>query len=588
MIDPHSRFQLGDHKQPVNQRLFHHVFAIIGTLFFCMIALMLHKEGHLELSYENTIILLVIFFVVNMVFTAVFFIPISEGIKREYIVLLHMLWGQISLLTLGFYSAAFLEVSMMLSLATFVFVSFGVASYKLFISVILVTLGYGWIIIYKLGANTADTNLILFLAYMMSAIFIAFINAYAGDLQLFLTSQNSLIRQRTRELEESQKQLLAAKETAEAVSQSKTRFLAAASHDLRQPLHALVLYIGALQLEKNTDARARLLSQMEKASHELNALLNSLFDISRFDNDVVEVSMQPVKLQEVIEDLALEFSDLAHRLNRPLQIRSCDAWVAADLLLLHRILRGLVSNALKHSQKGRVLLGFRYKPEQVRCEVWDSGVGIAPVDQAKIFEEFYQVENSNRNRAHGLGLGLALIKRMCISMNYPFGLHSWPGKGSVFWFEMPRAQQAQGLQNAPLPDILTSRLQDKTVICIDDEPAILDGMRDLLENWGCYVICATSGERALKLMQMSNANVDVILCDYRLSQLENGIQVICMLRQTLAVAVPAILITGDMESSLAKQAQMNGIELLEKPIHALKLQGLMEKVMGLDVIDAAY
>lgn len=413
-----------DNKQPVNQRLFHHVFAIIGTLFFCMVTLMLHKEGHLELSYNSTILLLVIFFVVNLLFTTLFFIPISEAIKREYIVLLHMLWGQLSLLVLGYYSADFIEVSMMLSLATFVFVSFGVTSYKLFVSVILVTLSYGWIITDKLSVNSADTNLTLFLAYMMSAIFIAFINAYAGDLQLFLTGQNNLIRKRTEQLEESRQQLMEAKENAEAISQSKTRFLAAASHDLRQPLHALVLYIGALQLEKNPQLRARLLSQMEKASHELNALLNSLFDISRFDNDVVEVTLQPLALKEIIEDLALEFTDLSQRLDRPLQIRSCKASVETDLLLLHRIIRGLVSNALKHSQKGRVLLGFRYKKNSVRCEVWDSGVGISEDDQTKIFEEFYQVENSNRNRAHGLGLGLALIKRMCDALDYPFGMRS--------------------------------------------------------------------------------------------------------------------------------------------------------------------
>ena len=573
--------------QPVNQRLFHHVFAIIGTLFFCMVALMLYKEGHLELSYDRTIILLVLFFVVNMLFTTLFFIPISERVKREYIVLLHMLWGQVSLLVLGFYSAEHIEVSMMLSLATFVFVSFGVTSYKLFISVILVTLNYGWIITYKLSANSADTNLILFLAYMMSAIFISFINAYAGDLQLFLSGQNTLIRKRTEQLEESRQELLAAKETAEAISQSKTRFLAAASHDLRQPLHALELYIGALQLEKNADERTRFLSQMEKASHELNALLNSLFDISRFDNDVVDISMQPLRLQDIIDDLSLEFIDLAQRLDRPLKIRSCHACVKADLLLLHRIIRGLVSNALKHSQKGRVLLGFRRKKDRVRCEVWDSGVGIEQEDQGKIFEEFYQVENSNRNRAHGLGLGLALIKRMCTAMDYPFGLRSWPGKGSVFWFEMPCAQEVRAHETMHEPSHPESILQDKTVICIDDEPVILDGMRDLLENWGCYAICATSGERALKRIQMSNAQTDLILCDYRLSHTENGIQVLADLRQHLKHPVPAILITGDIDPSLAEQAQQYGIELLEKPISARSLKPLMEQMLDRVCTDAA-
>lgn len=573
---------------PPDQRLFHHTFASLGVAFFCLIAILLHASGSLTLSWSTLIPLLVVFCVVNGMFTLIFFWPLSDRIKREYLVVLHMMWGQLGLLVLGFYSPEVIEVTMMLSLATFVFVAFGMASIKLGVSVVMVVAGYGWIFLHHFVGPLWHIHLIGLLAYAVSAFFIAFINGYSGNLQVFLERQNSVIRERTAQLEQSQQALLEAKEAAEHLSQSKTRFLAAASHDLRQPLHAMSLYVGALPHQQSDAERRHVMQQMQKSSDELNQLLEALFDISRFDTEVASVNLQPVSVADIVAGLETEFQELAEREGRALTLRTRRVWVESDPILLQRVIRSLVSNALRHADKGRVVLGFRVREDRVRCEIWDSGTGISHAHQHKIFEEFYQVRNHSRNRSRGLGLGLALVKRICHSLGHELGMRSEPGRGSVFWFDMPRlaAPADAGHGGGITLAHKAGSFEGVTLACVEDEAAILEAMQSLFNVWGAFALCAHNAERMLKKLRLSRARPQVIICDYRLSGSMDGLALITHLRAQLDTPIPGILLTGDINVEDIATLQEDGIVVMKKPLSADALHQQIHAALSLSSANA--
>ena len=478
---------------------------------------------------------------------------------------------------------------MMMSIATFAFVVFGIASTKLLWLFLITATGFGGLL-YTIAPHRSHEELTLILiAYLVCAVFITVINAYVGNLQAFLSKQNRLIKLKSDELELTQTALMRAKEDAEESSRSKTRFLAAASHDLRQPLHALELYIGVLA-EQPGKAPEHVLTRMKKSAYELRELLNSLFDISRFDAQVADVNVRRVRLDQIVEDLEVEFKDLSEKMGRPLTVRPSHAIVRTDPILMHRIIRGLVNNALTHAQKGRVLLGFRSKGDRIRCEVWDSGIGIAPENQSKIFEEFYQVKNAHRDRAHGLGLGLALIQRMCHALNHKFGMRSVPGRGSVFWVEMTRADIADEYEHEPLnmPQASLAQNNQATLLCIDDETAILDGLQLLLAQWGYRVVIADNVTNALLVLQKGAITPDLILCDYRLAENTNGIDAIRQINVHLQQNIPGLLITGDLDQNIEHQAKHAGLRLLRKPLNPAKLKLYLQRMLakGLDEASA--
>ena len=558
-----------DLPEPPDQRLFHHTFASLGVAFFCLIATLLYQAGVLALSWQVLLSLLLVFTVVNVCFTLTFFWPLGDRVKRDYLVLLHMLWGQGSLLVLAYFSPQAIEVAMMLSLATFGLVAFSMASVKLGLSVVFVIAGFGWIFQQHFMGPSWHVHVIAWLAYSVSAVFIAFINAYSGNLQMFLERQNSVIRERTAQLEQSQQALVEAKNAAEHLAQSKTRFLAAASHDLRQPLHALSLYVGAMPNQKTDADRQHVMQQMQKSSHELNQLLDALFDISRFDTEMATVNLQAVGVADIVSGLQSEFQELAEREGRALTLRARRVWVESDPILLQRIIRSLVSNALRHAGKGRVLLGFRVREDWVRCEVWDSGAGIRYEDQHKIFEEFYQVHNHSRNRSRGLGLGLALVKRICLSVGHELGMRSEPGRGSVFWFDMPRLVAPAGASRGVTMSASESKagsLDGVTLVCVEDEMAILGAMQSLFHEWGAFALCASSGERIIKKLRLSRASPQVIICDYRLAGGMDGLTLITQIRRELQQAVPAILLTGDINVESDSALHTEGISVVKKPL----------------------
>jgi len=369
-----------------------------------------------------------------------------------------------------------------------------------------------------------------------------------------------------------QQLLSLARVRAEQADQRTQRLLAAASHDLRQPLHALELYIEALTGHQSGDSREHLVRQMRRTAQELRELLNSLFDISRFDSRVAEVHLKSVSAAELVANLPVEFRELARREARELTVRPSPGYVLTDPILMQRIIRGLVSNALTHAGKGRVLVGFRRRGERLRLEVWDSGVGIPPEDQTRIFEEFYQIRNASRDRLQGLGLGLALIRRMCEAMGHAYGLRSVPGQGSVFWVEMENTHQPAFSRVDNVPPPLINPLQDKTILCVDDEPAILDGMTRLLSGWGCQVLPAANPAEAIGQMTAASTSPDLMICDYRLPGEENGIDLIRRIQTLAGRPLSALLITGDLDPDIPVRAKAAGIRMLQKPVSPATLR----------------
>lgn len=554
------------------QRLFHHLLAIIGTAFITIVALWLFDAGHMRLSFDALILLLVIFWIGNLGFSAFFFVRISQHFNSEELVLPHMMWGQWGLLVLTWYAPSMHQITMMLSLTTFVFVSFGFSSLHLLLSVIMVVLGHVWVaLVQNEGQSLSDLALIL-VSYTMSAIFIALITSYFANLKVFMGNQNSLIQKRTDELEAAQRELTQAKERAEAAANSRTRFLAAASHDLRQPLYALELYIAALPDQASEQVRQHIFTQMQRSAQELSALMNSLFDISRLDARMVPINPKPVRLHEIVEGLEWEFRELSEAMQRPLKVRASEATVVSDPILLRRVLRALVANALKHSKKGRVLVGFRTRGQKIRCEVWDSGQGIPASEQERIFEEFYQIGNSHRDRQHGLGLGLALVKRICAALKHELGMRSTVGRGSVFWFDMDKAAALP----APAPNRPASSSADPllgcTVLCIDDEPYILEGTSLLLQQWGGRAITATTLAEAIDKLAQEDITPDLLLCDYRLANQVSGIVAMQQIIARLPHPIPGILITGDIDPTIAELSRDAGFRVLQKPISPAKLK----------------
>lgn len=554
------------------QRVFHHLLAIIGTAFITIVALWLFHSGHMRLSLDTLILLLVIFWMGNLGFSAFFFIRIRRDFNSEELVLPHMMWGQLGLLVLAWCAPSMHAVALLLSLTTFVFVSFGFSSIHLLLSVIVSVVGHVWIALaHHSGQEMADLQLIL-VSYTMSAIFIALITSYFANLKVFLGNQNSLIQKRTHELETTQRELTQAKERAEAAANARTRFLAAASHDLRQPLYALELYIAALPDQASEAVRQHIFAQMQRSAHELSALMNSLFDISRLDAKMVPINPKPVRLHDIVEGLEWEFRELSEAMQRPLKVRASEATVISDPILLRRVLRALVANALKHSQKGRVLVGFRAQGKMICCQVWDSGQGIPETEQARIFEEFYQIGNSHRDRQQGLGLGLALVQRICTALQHELGMRSEVGRGSVFWFDMVKAAAIPASAPSRHDSSDADPLLGCTVLCIDDEPCILEGTKLLLQQWGCRAITATSAAEAIAKLEADGTTPDLLLCDYRLANQVNGIAAMQQIISLLPHSIPGILMTGDIDPKIAELARDAGFRVLQKPISPAKLK----------------
>lgn len=361
---------------------------------------------------------------------------------------------------------------------------------------------------------------------------------------------------------------------AEQANLAKSQFLAAASHDLRQPLHALSLFSASLQ-ELRLDRAARdIVERILSSIGALESLFNALLDVSKLDAGVIKPAPITVPVQQLFDRVQQYSEGEAANKKIALTFVKTRRVVLADPNLLERILSNLVSNAIRYTPQGRVLVGCRRAGAQhLRFEVWDTGVGIAANDHARIFEEFVQIGNPERDRRKGLGLGLAIAQRTAALMETRVELDSVPGKGSVFRFEL--ALSHEPLLAASVKTSLANNLMaGLRVLVIDDEEAIRDGFALLLRGWGMQVCVAADLAQALQLMDQG-ARYDVVLADYRLRDHQNGIDAIRVISSRHSVPPLACLITGDTDPELLQRAREQNLMLLQKPVQPAQLRALL-------------
>lgn len=368
---------------------------------------------------------------------------------------------------------------------------------------------------------------------------------------------------------------LAAKmDMAERANSAKSRFFAAASHDLRQPLHALSLFVAALKARNQQPETQTLIDNIEASTAAMELLFNALLDISRLDAGTIETHPQHFPLQKLLRDLEQQFRALAEEKGLRLRFRPCDVTLYSDPLLIERILGNLVANAIRYTDDGGVLVGCRRRGRLLRISVVDTGRGIPPDQQEAVFQEFVQLHNPARDRSKGLGLGLAIVSRLGRLLGHRVDLQSRPDHGSVFSIDVPLGDAR--LIAPPAPPVPPTRLPaDALVLLVDDESAILRGMAELFDHWGIDLVTAHSASEAEHWLASLDRVPDVIVSDYRLPDDTDGLAVIQRLRRKFGHDIPAILVTGDTAPDTILRITRAGIPMLHKPLRPAKLRALL-------------
>ncbi len=367
-----------------------------------------------------------------------------------------------------------------------------------------------------------------------------------------------------------------AKAEAEEANQSKTRFLAAASHDLLQPLNAARLFASALSQDSElSDRQQQLITRLDGAMTSAEQLLGALLDISRLDAGATPVEVSDFAIAELLKPLHDEFSAMAEERGLRFDFVDSSARVRSDPKLLRRVLQNFVSNALRYSEQGRVLLGCRRRTDALEVQVLDTGPGIPAEQREAVFREFHRLERSRGSRQRGLGLGLAIVERIARMLDHEVGLDSRVGRGTVFSIRVPLSAATEASPVPAGPRATRARsLDGLRVLCIDNEPEILDGMASLMTPWGCEVITAGDGASA----ETADPEPDVIVADYHLDDAENGIDVMDRLRQRFDTTIPGILITADQSEAVRDQARSRAYHLLHKPLKPAALRALLSRL----------
>ncbi|HLN25298.1 MAG TPA: hybrid sensor histidine kinase/response regulator, partial [Patescibacteria group bacterium] len=369
-----------------------------------------------------------------------------------------------------------------------------------------------------------------------------------------------------------------ARDTAEQANHSKTRFLAAASHDLRQPLQALGLFVATLAQRPLPDDIRSIVGKIEGSLEALEHLLDTLLDISRLDAGVVEAHCVGFSVQELFKRLALEYVPLAESAGLSMRFVSTSASARSDPALLERILRNLLSNAVRYTNNGGIVVGVRRRGDFMRIEVWDTGRGIPLAEQREIFREFHQLGASQRERRQGLGLGLAIVDRLAALLGHRIELLSTPDRGSVFSVVVPANGRAL-VRAAEVEPEVRDPLNGRFVVVVDDDSIVRDGLRAILEIWGCRVAVAEGQDDAVEAVKAAEVMPDAIIADYRLRADVTGAQVVRALRALLGEDVPALLITGDTSPERLRQAAGHGLSLLHKPVRPDKLRAALQQLL---------
>jgi Na+/proline symporter/signal transduction histidine kinase len=385
------------------------------------------------------------------------------------------------------------------------------------------------------------------------------------------------VGERTAELERLNRELARAKTAAEEANLSKTRFLAAAGHDILQPLNAARLYASSL-VEAGPQESASLARNVDASLEAVEEILGALLDISRLDAGATKPEVGDVALADLFPQLEIEFAPAARAKGLRLSFVATGLAVRSDRRLLRRLLQNFVSNAVKYTPRGRVLVGARRRGETVRVEVWDTGLGIPESQRAAVFEEFQRLDQGAKV-ARGLGLGLSIVQRLGRVLGHPIGLRSQHGRGSVFSVTAPLSRApALRAPGAPAPAAAAlDPLDGLRVLAIDNEPRVLDGLRSLLSRWGCEVATASGlGEALTKL----DPPPDIVVADYHLDD-GDGLAAIAAVRARLKGALPAVLATADRSADVRDACAAADVALLNKPVKPAPLRALLTRGLSL-------
>ncbi|NKN36135.1 hybrid sensor histidine kinase/response regulator [Agrobacterium sp. a22-2] len=366
-----------------------------------------------------------------------------------------------------------------------------------------------------------------------------------------------------------------AKEAAEAAHTSKTRFLAAASHDLLQPINAAKLYLSMLTETVEQPGAKEVVSRLNRSFTSIEQLLQALLDISRLDSSGAEFNITSFSLGSLLQGLAEDLAPLAAEKGIQLRIVPSLRWVTSDQRYLMRCVQNLVVNAIQYTERGRVLVGCRLHGNRLRIEVWDTGVGISEEDQTRIFNEFTRVGGAGKGT--GMGLGLSIVERACRHLEHPVRLVSQPGCGSVFSIEVPLA--AAGHDNAsenPLMERVPEGSLDLIVMVVENDADELHAMTQMLESWGASVLAAGSTADAAALMQEIGTAPDILLADYQLDDGDNGIETIRTLRALAGVEIPAVIISANRQREFLRLGNEMSFAVLTKPVQLVRLRALID------------
>jgi signal transduction histidine kinase/CheY-like chemotaxis protein len=385
-------------------------------------------------------------------------------------------------------------------------------------------------------------------------------------------------RELQRQIEEATSALTAQKDKAEQATTAKSRFIAAASHDLRQPLHAIRLFTSTLQRRARGPQLEELVQDLAKSVGVMDRLFDSLLDISRLDSGTLQAHPKPFRLDGLFYQLGAEYVEAAEQKHLGFRVCPTVAVVVSDELLLHRLLGNLVANAIRYTSEGNVMLCARKRGDTIRIEVRDSGIGISADKHEEIFQEFYQVGNPSRDRGHGLGLWLAIVSSLARLIGAEVLVRSAPGLGSTFSLRVPAGSaralpSIEALQSTQA--VITSERVALPVLIVDDDPLVLTASKGMLEDLGCDVKTASDGTAAEAILTGMRNTPLLVICDLWLSDNQNGIEVLRRLTTLHDAALSGILITGDTSPEMMTAAKAAGYPLLHKPASPARLRAVV-------------
>ena len=417
------------------------------------------------------------------------------------------------------------------------------------------------------------------------------IDQQASAYSLFQTAigLEAQVRERTAELkrallelERSNVALSSAKEAAEKANSSKTRFLAAAGHDLLQPLYAAQLSISTLVDLQADPAAAKLCRQVDRALVTIEAYLRSILDISKLDAGVVTPEFQSVRLSDMFQSLDSDFRPIVERKQLKLRFRPTDLAVRSDPVLLRRVLQNLVSNATRYTSEGGVFVGVRLRGDQVRIEVTDTGVGVAPGEIERIFEEFHRAHAGDIGQnGEGLGLGLSIVRRMSQALDHRVEVRSNPRRGSRFTVVAPLAEpDAPRSADFVLVEnwARANDLNGRRILLIENDPEVMEATRWLLTQWGADVLTAPD-LASVRARLAEGAAPDAIVADYHLDRDESGLQAIILARGVAQDDIPAVIVTADQGSEAIELSRAAGCEIMRKPVKPAQLRAVLTHLL---------